>query len=725
MVKRFPLYTQRDNLDCGPTCLRMIAAFYGKKLTMECVHQLCVSSRNGTTMLSLKKAAEEVGFKSLGVKVNLQTLAGDIPLPCILYWRQEHFVVLYKIREQRGNVYFYVADPIGSCFRFTEAEMGKCWEIENGKGIVLCLEPTEKLNDYVEKKLNQKSISDFLWTYVQPYKYTMLHLLLGMCLSSLFMLVIPFLAQAIIDYGINEQSVYMVWLILLGQLALVLGTTSVEFVRNRILLYVGVRVDILMISDFIQKLTKLPISFFDTKTSGDIMQRISDHQRIKDFLTGTTLSMLFSFLNVLIFSAIFLYYNVMLFFVYAGCSVLYIGWVWLFMKKRAAIDNRMFSLNSLGQNNVFEIILGMQDIKLNGCENEKIWEWEKTQVSICKLLSEGLKLSQNQMSGGVLLTQIKNMCITAFVATKVIDGSMTLGMMLAIQYVMGMLNSPLEQLVMFVKNLQDAKLSIGRLNEIYSLKEENEVRKTTLIPHESINLHHLSFKYDKLAETSVLDGVDLQIAKGKTTAIVGLSGSGKSTLLKLLLGFYVPDVGSITIGDTPLRNCDLREWRKQCGVVMQDGYVYSDTIARNIVPTGEIDTQRMMLAAKMANVLSFVDDMPLGFHTRIGADGNGLSSGQKQRLLIARAIYKNPEYLFLDEATNSLDTNNEREVMLNLKSFLQGRTSVIIAHRLSTVKDADHIVVMKSGHVVEQGTHQTLLDKKGIYYSLIKNQLAV
>lgn len=725
MVKRFPLCTQRDNLDCGPTCLRMIASFYGKKLSMACVHQLCVFSRNGTTMLSLMKAAEEIGFKSFGVKANLQTLMENIPLPCILYWRQEHFVVLYKVRRKRGHVYFYVADPVGSCFRFTEAEMEKCWEIENGKGIVLCLEPTEKLNDYVEKKHKQKSISDFLWSYVQPYKYNMLHLLLGMCLSSLFMLAIPFLTQAIIDYGIKGKSVYMVWVILLGQLALVLGTAAVELVRNRILLYIGVRVDILMISDFIRKLTKLPISFFDTKMSGDIMQRISDHQRIKEFLTGTTLTMLFSFLNILIFSTVFLYYNEMIFLVYVGCSVLYIGWVWLFMEKRATIDNRMFSLNSLGKNNIFEIILGMQDIKLNGCENEKIWEWEKTQVSICKLLSEGLQLSQNQMSGGVLLTQIKNMCITAFVATKVVDGSMTLGMMLAIQYIMGMLNSPLEQLVTFVKNLQDAKLSIGRLNEIYSLKEENEEEKTAHIPHDNIKFHHLSFRYDKLAETFVLDGVDIQIAKGKTTAIVGLSGSGKSTLLKLMLGFYVPDAGSITIGDTPLRDCDIREWRKRCGVVMQDGYIYSDTIARNIVPAGEIDTQRMVLAAKMANALSFVEDMPLGFRTKIGADGNGLSSGQKQRLLIARAIYKNPEYLFLDEATNSLDTNNEREVMLNLKSFLQGRTSVIIAHRLSTVKDADHIVVMQSGHVVEQGTHQTLLGKKGIYYSLIKNQLAV
>lgn len=724
-MKRFTLYTQRGTLDCGPTCLRMIAAFYGKKLSMECIHQLCVYSQNGTTMLSLKKAAEVIGFKTLGVKVNLLTLAENIPLPCILYWRQEHFVVLYEVRKKRGHIYYYVADPVGSRFKYSEREMEKCWEIDENTGVVLCLEPTEELNDFVEKKQKQKNVLNFLWTYIQPYKYVMLNILLGMFLGTIFMLFVPFLTQAIIDFGVKDKNVYIVWIILLGQFLLVFGTTFVELVRNRILLYIGVRVDILMISDFILKLTKLPISFFDIKMSGDIMQRISDHQRIKEFLTGTSLTMLFSLINLLIFSGVFLYYNVMVFLIFTVCSTLYIGWVWLFMKKRATIDNRMFSLNSLSQNNVFEIIFGMQDMKLNGCENDKRWDWEKTQVSIYKVLSEGLKLSQYQLSGGVMLNQVKNICVTAFVATRVIDGTMTLGMMLALQFLMGMLNSPLEQLVTFVKKLQDAKLSMGRLNEIYNLKDECEGEKVAKIPHDSINVHHISFKYDKLAEEAVLKDVDFEIKKGKSTAIVGLSGSGKTTLLKLLLGFYTPDSGTITIGGISLLDYDIREWRKKCGVVMQDGFVYSDTIARNIVPSGEIDKKRLILAARMANVLSFVETMPLGFHTKIGGEGKGLSSGQKQRLLIARAIYKNPDYLFLDEATNSLDANNEKEVMGNLKSFLQGRTSVIIAHRLSTVKDADHIVVMKSGHVVEQGTHQTLLDKKGVYYSLIKNQLAL
>ncbi len=724
-MRSFPLYTQRGNLDCGPTCLRMIAAFYGKKLSMECVHQLCMYNRNGTTLLSIMKAAEKIGFKALGVKVKLQTLTEDVPLPCILHWRQEHFLILYKTKRKRGQIYYYIADPVGTRFRYSDAEMEKCWLAEDSKGIVLCLEPTEKLNEFAEKKQKQLHVFKFLWFYVRPYKYAMFNLFLGMCLGTLFMLVIPFLTQAIIDYGIEDKSIYIIWMILFGQLALALGTTFVEFVRNRVLLYIGVRIDILMISDFILKLTKLPISYFDVKMSGDIMQRICDHQRIKEFLTGTSLTMLFSFFNLLIFSGVFLYYNVILFFIYAVCSGLYIGWVWIFMEKRASVDNRMFSLNSLGQNNIFEIILGMQDVKLNGCENEKRWEWEKTQVNIYKVLSEGLKLSQNQASGGILLNQAKNIFITSFVATRVIEGSMTLGMMLAIQFVMGMLNSPLEQIVTFVKKLQDAKLSLGRLNEIYCLKDESEGEKIAKIPHDCIQVRHLSFKYDKLSKESVLNGIDLQIEKGKVTAIVGLSGSGKTSLLKLLLGFYTPDTGSITIGNVSLQDYDLREWRKKCGVVMQDGFIYSDSIARNIVPSGKIDTQRLIFAARMANVLPFVETMPLGFQTKLGGEGKGLSSGQKQRLLIARAIYKNPDYLFLDEATNSLDANNEKEVMHNLKSFLQGRTSVIIAHRLSTVKDADHIVVMKDGHVVEQGTHQSLLQKKGVYYSLIINQLVL
>lgn len=723
IMRRFPLYTQRSNLDCGPTCLRMMAAFHGKKLSMECIHQLCVCSRNGTTMLSIVKAAEMIGFHALGVKVSLLALTTDIPLPCILYWRQEHFVILYKVKKKGSHSIYYIADPVGSRFKYSEADMQKCWLMDNGKGIALCLEPTEELNKFAESKQERKNIFVFIWSYVRPYKYTMLHMLLGMCLGTVFMLVVPFLTQAIIDHGIEEKSIHVVWMILCGQLALVLGTTFIELIRNRMLLYVGVRVDILMISDFILKLTKLPISFFDAKMNGDIIQRISDHQRIKDFLTGASLTMLFSFINILIFSGVFLYYNVMVFLIYVGCSALYIGWVWLFMEKRASIDNRMFSLNSLGQNNIFEIILGMQDIKLNGCENHKRWEWEKTQVGIYKVLSEGLRLSQNQLSGSVLLNQMKNICITAFVATMVIDDAMTLGMMLAVQFIMGMLNSPLEQFVTFVKKLQDARMSIGRLNEIYSLNGECDGEKNCLIPHESINVHQLSFKYDKLADKTVLENVNLKVEKGKTTAIVGLSGSGKTTLLKLLLGFYEPDAGDITIGDVPLQHYDIREWRKKCGVVMQDGFIYSDTIARNIAPAGEIDMERMTWASKIANVDTFVEAMPLGYNTRIGGEGKGVSSGQKQRILIARAIYKNPDYLFLDEATNSLDANNEKEVIRNLHSFLKGRTSVIIAHRLSTVKDADAIVVMKEGCIVEHGTHQSLLQRRGVYYSLIKNQL--
>ncbi len=692
---------------------------------MECIRELCAYSKNGTTLLGISKAAEGIGFKTLGIKPTLATLVSDVPHPCILYWRQEHFVVLYKVKEKGGHKYFYVSDPVGTQFKYSACEMEKCWLNGLENGVALCLEPTADFYESMSLPHKSKGVSGFLWSYISPYKNAMAQMLLGMVLGSLFMLVVPFLAQLMIDNGIKEQNIQFVWLVLLSQLSLVLGNAMIELVRNSILLYIGVRVDILMVSDFILKLTKLPISFFDTMMTGDIMQRISDHQRVKEFLAGTSLTTVFSFVNILVFGAVFLYYDVLLSVIYLVCSLLQVGWVLFFMTKRAAVDNRMFSLNSISQNNVFEMIRGMQDIKLNACENDKRWEWERTQVSISKALAEGLRISQFQWSGGVLINQAKNIFITAFVAFMVIKGNMTLGMMLAVQFVVGLLNSPLEQIVTFVKKCQDARLSTGRLDEIYCLGEELCKEDITYIPHTSIIINHLCFRYDKIAERFVLKGVDIKVEKGKTTALVGLSGSGKTTLLKLLLGFYKPESGDIIIGGRPLQDYNLREWRKKCGVVMQDGFIYSDTIARNIAPTGIINEDRMSMAAKIANVSEFVETMPLGYNTKIGGDGNGISSGQKQRILLARAIYKDPDYLFLDEATNALDTNNEKEVMQNLRRFLTGRTCLIIAHRLSTVKDADNIVVLANGQVVEQGIHSALLHKRGVYYSLVKNQIEI
>lgn len=724
-MKSFPLYIQRSNLDCGTTCLRMIAAFYGKKISMECINRLCSYTMNGTTMLGLKKTAEQLNFDVLGIKTNIDKLATEVPLPCILFWRQEHFVVLYKVKRKGQNILFYVADPIGSRYKYSQEEIEKCWLLESNEGAALCLEPAQNFKEYVDEYPKKNRILHFLWSYVYPYRLQMLQVLLAMLVSSILMLLLPFLAQSIIDDGIGNKDIQFVWLILFAQLALVFGNAFVEFVRNRILLYIGARIDISMISDFILKLTKLPISFFDTRMTGDILQRIGDHQRVKEFLAGTSLVSLFSFMNALIFGGVILYYSITVFVVYLLCSLLYVGWVLLFMKKRSALDNKMFSLNSLGKNNIFELILGMQDIKLNACEKEKRWEWEKTQVDIYQVLLSGLKLSQYQLSGGVLLGQIRNVCITAFVATLTIKASMTLGMMLAIQFVIGMMNSPMEQIVDLIKKLQDVKLSIGRLNDVYCLDDETTGEKDKNIPYADISVNGISFRYDKFAVSPILDNVRLVIPKGKMTAIVGMSGSGKSTLLKLLLEFYYPDAGNIKLGERPLQDYDIREWRKSCGVVMQDGFVYSDTIERNIVPSGDIDVKRMLFAAKVANVMSFVEALPLKFKTKIGREGKGLSSGQKQRLLIARAVYKNPKYLFMDEATNSLDANNEKEVMANLNGFLKNRTSVIVAHRLSTVKEADKIVVLKNGLVIEQGTHQELLKFKGEYYSLIKNQLGI
>jgi ATP-binding cassette subfamily B protein len=723
---RFPFIKQLDAMDCGPTSLAMIARYYGKTYTQQTLRERCYITREGVSMLGTSDAAESIGMRTMGVRIGFDKLANEVLLPCIAHWRQNHFIVVYKIKKDT----IYVSDPAHGLVKYTKEEFLSGWASTKkdgeDQGLCLLLEPTPDFYKADDESLNKSSFK-FLFSYLRPFKKFLAQLFLGMGVGSLLQLIFPFLTQSIVDYGINNRDIGFITLILIAQLALFMGRTSVEFIRSWILLHISTRINISLISDFLIKLMKLPIGFFDTKMIGDIMQRIGDHRRIESFLTTSTLNILFSFINLIIFGIVLAIYDMLIFMIFLIGSILYIIWIYLFMKKRRELDFKRFAQLSDNQSNLFQIITGMQEIKLNNCEKQKRWEWERIQAKLFRVNIKSLSLSQYQQIGSVFINQTKNIFITFFAAKAVVTGEMTLGMMLAVQYIIGQLNSPIEQLIGFMHTTQDAKISLERLGEIHQKDDEEPVEKArvTILPEsKTIKVKELSFQYEGPHSEFVLNNVDLDIAQSKVTAIVGMSGSGKTTLIKLLLGFYEPTKGEIKVGDIDIRNVNSRLWRQQIGVVMQDGYIFSDTIARNIAVRDEVvDKKRLLESARIANVQEFVDSLPLGYNTKIGQEGHGLSQGQKQRILIARAAYSNPEYLFFDEATNALDANNERAIMENLEQFFKGRTVIVVAHRLSTVKHADQIVVLEKGKIVELGTHKELTRLRGAYYNLVKNQL--
>ena len=703
----FPHYKQPDTMDCGPTCLRMIAAFHGKRFKLNTLRERSYLSREGVSMLGIAQAAESIGYRTMGVKLTPDRLIGEAPLPAIIHWLQDHFVVLYKISGKKGREVFHVADPAGGLVKFSREEFLRCWAstTEKGevKGIVLLLEPGPDFYASEDEREDKTRFS-FLFSYLTPYRRLIIQLFLGLVLGSLIQLIFPFLTQSLVDHGIGNQNLSFIYLILIAQLVLTVSRASVDFIRNWILLHIGVRINIALISDFLSKLMRLPMKFFDTKLTGDLMQRIGDHRRIEAFLTGTTINVLFSLVNLVVFGLVLLYYNLLIFVVFLAGSILYGLWVYVFLRQREELDNKRFAQMSAHQSNLIQMIQGMQEIKLQNCEQQKRWEWEAIQAKLFRIGIRGLALKQYQQSGAIVLNEVKNIFITVIAATAVVEGTMTLGMMLAVQYIIGQLNSPIEQLIGFFNTTQDARISLERLGEIHEQNDEEHRNTGNLleIPAEAgIGIKELSFRYEGPESELVLNEITMNVPSGSQTAIVGTSGSGKTTLIKLLLGFYPPSAGEISLAKSKLNLYSLRQWRRECGVVMQDGFLFSDTIANNIAPGVDIiDKKQLIKAVKVANIDGFIESLPLGFNTRIGSEGHGLSQGQKQRLLIARAVYKDPSYIFFDEATNALDANNEKVILENLQEFFKGRTVIVVAHRLSTVKNADQIIVLEKGKIV-------------------------
>ena len=742
-MSEFPLYKQLDSMDCGPTCLRMISKFYGRSFTLQELRTKSFITNAGVSMLGISEAAESIGFRTRGYRLSWEQLRDEVPLPCIVHWNQRHFVVVYSVekkvrsinpfasvKRKDNGVKIHVADPASGLLSYTTSEFLKCWYSTKTEGVqegtALLLEPTP---DFYTQESEEKSSFNFqyLLNYIRPYYKYVFQMILGLLTASLISLIFPFLTQSLVDTGIGNSNLSFVFMVLVAQLILTLSQTLNGLLRNWISLHVTSRVSISLISDFLIKLMKLPISFFDIKLTGDIMQRIGDYNRIRSFVTDSLLSIVYAIITLLMYTAIMASYNLGILVIFLIGSLLYALWVILFLKKRRELDYKRFQQSAANQSNIVQLVTGMQEIKLNSCERQKRWEWERIQIKLFKVSIKSMVLNQNQQIGATLINQTKDIFISFLSAQAVIKGEMTLGMMMAIQYIIGQLNAPIQQFIGLIQSAQDARISLERLGEIHEMKDEEcaEDGKLKEIPaNKTIEIKKLLFQYEGPNSEKVLNDVSIIIPSGKTTAFVGVSGSGKTTLLKLLLGFYSPVNGEILLNGIPLNRYSQAEWRKICGVVMQEGYIFSDTIAGNIGITDDVpDMDKIYKATETANIRQYIESLPLRYNTKIGNDGHGLSTGQKQRLLIARAIYKNPDIILFDEATNALDASNEKTIMENLGSIFTGRTVVIVAHRLSTVKNADQIIVLDKGEIKETGTHKELVERKGHYYNLVKDQL--
>ena len=725
--RKIKVVRQHDSMQCGAACLATVCSYYGKKMTLDDAERFCHCGKRGVSLLGVSEAAQDLGFHTRASRMTLRQL-GEITLPCILYWNRNHFVVLHRIRRGR----YYIADPGKGLLSYSRDEFLGHWasSVANGyqRGIALVLEPTAAFStdSVVPGDGKRRTAKGLLGHYIGKYRAHLGVIAAGLAVASLLQLLLPFLTQSIVDVGIKGSDIGFVWLVLLGEFMIVAGTTMTDFIRRWILLHISMRINISLLSDFFIKLLKLPMSFFDTKLKGDLLQRMGDHSRVQSFLTDQVLGMVFNIFNFIVFGVVLLIYSRLIFLVFIAGSALYLGWICLFFHRRKMIDIELFSKSSENQSATYEFITTMQETKLQDCCQRRRWHWEGIQAEIFELQMRSLRLQQAQEAGSVFINEMKNLVITALSATAVIEGTLSLGSMLAIQYITGQLNSPVSRFITFLFSSQDVGLSINRINEIHERAEEDAQRN--LYPpddrEDAIELRDVSFRYDRHSDRDVLKGVSVVFPKNRITALVGASGSGKTTMIKLMLGYYDHYEGEIFAGGMDFSNVNLRGWRRKCGVVMQDGVIFSESIARNIAnDDSDVDQIRMVRAAQLACIHDFVMSLPLKYETVIGPDGIGISQGQRQRILIARAVYRDPDFIFLDEATNSLDTTNERRIVENLNRFYRDRTVVVVAHRLSTVRNADCIVVMDKGMVRERGTHEELIARRGVYYDLIQDQL--
>jgi ATP-binding cassette subfamily B protein len=721
----FPFYKQLDAMDCGPTCLRMVARHYGKHFTLQTLREKSHLNKEGVSMLGIARAAEAIGFQTMGVSLSWERLKAEAPLPVIVHWQQNHFVVVYRIRKER----VFVSDPAFGQTVYSKEEFLKGWistrKDDEAKGSVLLLEPTPDFLNQEDEPVKKTGFS-YLYRYLAPYRRYVYHLILGLILGSIIQFLLPFLFQSIVDFGITNQDLSFIYLVLLFQFVLILSQMGIDFIRRWILLHLSTRINISLISDFLVKMMKLPVGFFDTKLTGDILQRVGDHRRIESFITTSSLTILFSMVNLLVFAVILAIYSLKILVIFLAGALLYFLWISIFMKRRRSLDHKYFAKQAENQSKLIQIIHGIREIKLNNAERTNQWEWKDIQAALFRVNMKSLSLNQNQEAGGVFINETKNILINVVAAIAVLNGQMTLGMLLAVSYILGQLNGPIEQMISFLHRAQDAKISLERLGEIHDLEDEfqKQTGVTVLPAIDRVSVSGLEFSYPGALSRNVLEGINLTLKKDTVTAVVGVSGSGKTTLVKLLLGFYPPASGEIRVGDMNIQMMSPDLWRSHCGVVMQDGFIFSDTIAKNIALGVEtIKPEQLLYAARMACIDDFIDQLPLGYNTRIGQEGLTLSGGEQQRILIARAIYKSPMFLFLDEGTSALDANNERRIMENLQLVFKGKTVLIVAHRLSTVKDADQIIVLDKGRIVEEGKHNSLIARKGHYFNLVRNQL--
>lgn len=722
---KFPFYRQLDYRDCGPTCLRMVAKHYGKTFSREFLRDKAGITRVGVTMAGIADAAEAIEMRTLGIRIALESLVNEVPTPCIVPWRQKHFVVVYKTTKDK----IFIADPAQGLLTYTHQEFLEAWTNTADKtGFALVLEPNANFYKQKEDTTKNKGFG-FLYPYLRPYKKLVNQLLIGLLVGTTIQFTMPFLMQSVVDVGVSTQNIPFIYLILISQLVLFASQTAVSIFREWLLLHITGRFNIKMVSDFLYKMLKLPVNFFDTRNTGEHLQRIQDHSRVQSFVSSSSFNMLYSIVLFVVFNFVLAYYNFKIFIVFLIGAIVYVSWTLFFLKKRAELDFKRFDEQSQSQTSIIQIINGVREIKVNNSQRKNRWKWEQVQISLFKTSMSSLKLAQYQSIGSTFINELKNIIITFLSATAVVNGEITLGMMLSVQYIVGQLNAPLGNFINFIQLWQDAKISLERLWQVHSKEDEDDAKlqKVKELPtKKDIVIKDLSFRYGSKSSALVLKNLNFTIPEGKTTAIVGASGSGKTTLIKLLLKFYEPTSGTIQIDSVDLQNINNDFWRMNCGAVLQETFIFNDTIAGNISESEQneiIDREKLITAVYISNIEDFIEKLPNKLNTELGTSGIRLSGGQEQRLMIARAVYKNPEYVFFDEATSSLDANNEKIIMEKLNTFLNGRTSVVVAHRLSTVRNADKIIVLENGEVVEQGNHNDLTALQGKYYELVKNQL--